>query len=73
MLDMISKIRKRLSIWKGRHISFVGRVTLIKFVLSTIPLYYLSIFKMPLVVGKIIRRIYREFLWGDGCEGKKIA
>jgi len=71
--DMIINIRKRLSKWKGRHLSFAGRVMLIKSVISTIPLYYLSIFKMPVSVGKIIRKLQREFLWGWGHEGRKIA
>jgi len=71
--DMIINIRKRLSKLKGRHLSFAGRVMLIKSVISTIPLYYLSIFKMLVSVGKIIRKLQREFLWGWGHEGRKIA
>jgi len=25
--DMITKIRKRFGLWKGKHLSFIGRVT----------------------------------------------
>ena len=71
--DMIQKIQKRLALWKGKYLSFAGRVTLIKSVLSTIPLYYLSLFKLPICVEKMIRKIQRDFLWGWGHDGRKIA
>jgi len=71
--DMIQKIQKRLALWKGKYLSFAGRVTLIKSVLSTIPLYYLSLFKLPICVEKMIRKIQSDFLWGWGHDGRKIA
>jgi len=71
--DMVTKIRKRLAVWKGKYISFVGRVTLLNSVLSSIPLYYLSLFKISVSVGKTIKGIQRDFLWGWGQEGRKIA
>ena len=40
---MVSKIKKRLAKWKDKHVSLASRATLINFVLSTIPLYYLLI------------------------------
>jgi len=70
---LMSKIRKRLSRWKGRHISFAGRATLIKSVLSVMPLFFISLFKMPSIVRKEIVKIQRDFLWGWGHEGRKIA
>jgi len=70
---MLSKVKKRLVKWKGKHISLVGRVTLISYVLSVIPLYYLSLFKMSIFVSKEINRIQRDFLWGLGHQGRKIA
>jgi len=44
--DMISKTKSKLSSWKGKQLSFAGRVTLIKSFISVVPLYYLSLFKM---------------------------
>ena len=55
--DMVTKIRKRLVVWKGKYISFAGRVTLLNSVLSSIPLYYLSLFKISVSVGKTIKEI----------------
>ena len=70
---MIIRIRKRLARWKGRYISFARRVTLIKSMISSILLYYMSLFKMPMSVINIITRIQREFFWGWGHEGRRIA
>ena len=46
---------------------------MIKSVLSSIPLFFMSLFKLPSgVAGKLVR-IQRNFLWGWGAEGRKIA
>ena len=43
---MLNKIKKILTRWKGRHLSFAGRVSLIKFVIkTTLLLFYLSFSK----------------------------
>ena len=70
---VVSKIRKKLFLWKGRNLSFAGRVCLIKSVINAIPLFYLSFFKAPIGVCKEITNIQRKFLWGWGTEGRKIA
>ena len=70
---VLSKIRKKLSIWKGRNLSFAGRVCLIKSVINAIPLFFLSFFKVPVGVCKEITKLQRKFLWGWGAEGRKIA
>lgn len=43
-------IKRCLSKWKGKHIFFAGIVTLIKFVLSVMPIFYFSLLKLTLVV-----------------------
>ncbi|KAL8472861.1 hypothetical protein ACS0TY_029907 [Phlomoides rotata] len=35
--NLVDKIKKKLEMWNGKHISFAGRITLIQAVLSTIP------------------------------------
>ena len=49
------------------------RIFLIKSVLSSIPLFFMSLFKLPSVVADKLVRIQRNFLWGWGSDGKKIA
>ena len=70
---VVNKIKSILTKWKGRHLSFARRVCLIKSVLTVLPLYYMSLFKMPSSVCEEIRKIQRKFLWGWGVEGRKIA
>lgn len=70
---VISKLQARLSRWKGRHLSFGGRLCLIKAVLSSLPLYYLSFFKMPVGVMSKCNSIMRRFLWGGSEGDAKIA
>ena len=70
---VIEKVQTRLSRWKGRCLTMDGRICLIKSVLSAIPLFFMSLFKLSSrVAGKLIR-IQRDFLWGWGAEGRKIA
>ena len=51
--------------------SFAGRVSLIKPVVTAIPLFYLSLFKAPISIYNRIISIQRRFLWEWGRE--KIA
>jgi len=70
---VLSKIRKKLSVWKGKNLSFAGRVCLIKFIINAVPLFFLSFFKAPIRVCKEITKLQKKFLWGWGTDGKKIA
>lgn len=50
-----------------------GRITLIKSVLANLPVYYLSLFRMPVAVANKIEEIQRKFLLGGGvCEKRKL-
>lgn len=42
---------------------FWGRVTLIKATVSNLPIYYLSLLKIPKGVATEIERIQKQFLW----------
>ena len=48
--EVISKLSSRLSKWKLKTLSIGGRLTLPKSVLTSITLYYMSIFKVPIGV-----------------------
>jgi hypothetical protein len=45
-------IKKRLSSWKGKHLSVGVRLTLINSVLSSLPMYMMSFFSIPKEVLK---------------------
>nr|GFB81632.1 RNA-directed DNA polymerase, eukaryota, reverse transcriptase zinc-binding domain protein [Tanacetum cinerariifolium] len=46
--EVINKVSSRLSKWKMKALSIGGRLTLFKSVLSSIPIFHLSIFKAPI-------------------------
>jgi len=70
---VIEKVQARLSRWKGRSLSMAGRICLIRSVLSSIPLFFMSLFKLPSgVAGKLVK-LQRNFLWGWGADERKIA
>ena len=59
------RYRKRLAAWKTQYRKG-GRITLIRSTLSSLPIYYLSLFRMPRKVCARLERIQRQFLWGGG-------
>ncbi|KAK0598705.1 hypothetical protein LWI29_037213 [Acer saccharum] len=69
---VIDRVHSRLAPWYRKFLSKSGRVVLIKSVLSSIPMYYMSIFKMPVSVANKIERIQRSFLWGDEAVKRKV-
>ena len=65
------KFRKRLASWKSQYISKAGRLTLIQSTLSSLPIYCLSLFRMPASICSRLEKIQREFLWSGGSLAKK--
>nr|GEX52183.1 RNA-directed DNA polymerase, eukaryota, nucleotide-binding alpha-beta plait domain protein [Tanacetum cinerariifolium] len=59
--DVVSKVTYRLSKWKLKTLSIGGRLTLIKSVLTSIPLYQISSFKVPIKVLNTLESIRRKF------------
>ncbi|XP_020262664.1 uncharacterized protein LOC109838650 [Asparagus officinalis] len=60
---LLESFKKKLSLWKNKSLSIGGRLTLLNSVLSSLPLYYMSFFKLPKWLIKAIDRIRRNFLW----------
>ena len=69
---VMERIKKKLSGWKRRFLSYAGRVTLIKSVLSSLPIFYMSLFKIPVCVAKEIDKIHARILWGGDGSHRKI-
>ena len=65
------RFRKRLALWKRQYISKGGRITLIRSTLSSLPIYFMSLFRMPRRVRLRLEQIQRDFVWGGGNFEKK--
>ena len=70
---MVDSIRKRLSGWKCKNLSLGGRLILLKFVLSAIPVYFLSFFKAPSGIISSLDSIFSKKKLGGGEDVRKIA
>ena len=58
------RFQKRLVMWKRQFISKRGRLALIRSTLSSMPIYFMSLFCMPRQVRLRLEKIQRDFLWG---------
>ncbi|CAN1816063.1 Putative ribonuclease H protein At1g65750 [Linum perenne] len=67
---VVACVTNRLAGWKARLLSFGGRLTLLKSVLSSLPVYYMSLFRAPVSVVKRIESIQCRFLW-EGCSEER--
>lgn len=66
----MNRFRSRLVGWKANHLSFRGRLTLIKSVLGFIGNYWMSIYLVSLTIINNLERLRASFLWGadlDDC------
>ena len=66
-----ARMRKRLALWNRQFISKGGRITLIRITLASMPIYLMSLLRMPRVVKLRLEKIQRDFLWGGGALEKR--
>ncbi|GJU84700.1 hypothetical protein Tco_1292246 [Tanacetum coccineum] len=71
--ETINKMKKRLSRWKLNTLSIGGRLTLLKSVLGSTPIYNMSIFKVPKSVLNYMESLRRNFFNGFQEGDRKIA
>ncbi|KAL9672015.1 hypothetical protein QQ045_009589 [Rhodiola kirilowii] len=69
---IIQKFKDKLASWRGASLSMAGRLVLIKSALCSLPLYYASLYKIPLSVVKEMEKIQRQFLWGGSEVRRKL-
>lgn len=64
-------IEKQLEGWQGKFLSLRGRIVLLNSVLSAVPLYQASVYRIPRWVIAQINKFRKKFLWGGvGCKRK---
>ncbi|GJY61398.1 hypothetical protein Tco_0462055 [Tanacetum coccineum] len=69
----VDEVSSRLSKWKLKLLSIDGRLTLLKSVLTSIPLYHMSIFKVPIGVLNHLESIHQNFFYGVDGSDRKLA
>ena len=71
--SVVEKVEQRLEGWKARVLSKGGRLVLLKSVLSAIPTFYLSVFKIPTSIEQQISGLMQRFFWKGSKEGRGLA
>ncbi|KAH1040657.1 hypothetical protein J1N35_042400 [Gossypium stocksii] len=70
---IVDRVERKLLGWKSRSLSWAGRVVLINSMLSSLPIYFMSIFQAPVAVINKTDKIRRKFLWGSEGGRQKMA
>lgn len=63
---VVERMEKRIQGWSSRMLSRGGRLILLRSVLSSIPIYYLSVLRLPAQVERRLNSIQSNFLWQGG-------
>ncbi|GKB80140.1 RNA-directed DNA polymerase, eukaryota, partial [Tanacetum coccineum] len=69
--EVVDRVIARLSKWKIKTLSIGGTLTLLKLVLGSIPIYHMSIFKVPMRVLHRLESIRCHFFNGNDPQGNK--
>ncbi|KAF4358064.1 hypothetical protein G4B88_021813 [Cannabis sativa] len=71
---IIEKISSRLEGWRANLLSQAARMTLIKSVLASVPIYTMSVFLLPRKITNRIDASLRRFWWtGSSKEGRYLS
>lgn len=68
---VIETCKARLASWKRSSLTKAGKLTLIKSVLLSLPVYYFSLFMVPKSVVNKIEKTIRDFLWHNSEDKRK--
>lgn len=63
--ELMTKFDKRISGWRGRLLSFGGKITLLKSVLNALPVHALSVIKPPNKLIQHLEKSMAAFLWNS--------
>lgn len=71
-IPLVQKVSARLTGWGSKLLNIARKLVLVNSVLSSIPIYYMSVFSLPQWALDDLERTRRTFLWqgADPNEGK---
>nr|GFA46005.1 hypothetical protein [Tanacetum cinerariifolium] len=64
--ELLKRVKRRVNDWKNKSLSFAGRAQLIRSVLSSMHIYWASMFILPSSLMYDLEQVIRGFLW---CQG----
>nr|GEV37248.1 RNA-directed DNA polymerase, eukaryota, reverse transcriptase zinc-binding domain protein [Tanacetum cinerariifolium] len=71
--DIVDRVRRRLSKWKMKILSIEGRLTFIKSVLGSMPIFHMLMFKVPTGILRILESLHGKFFNGHKISCKKAS
>ncbi|GJV13201.1 RNA-directed DNA polymerase, eukaryota, reverse transcriptase zinc-binding domain protein [Tanacetum coccineum] len=71
--EVVDRVYARLSKWKMKTLSIGGRLTLLKSVLGSMPIYHMSIFRVPMSVLRRLESIRSHFFNGHDPNSKRTS
>nr|GEV10482.1 RNA-directed DNA polymerase, eukaryota, reverse transcriptase zinc-binding domain protein [Tanacetum cinerariifolium] len=71
--EVVDRVKNRLSKWKMKTLSIGGRLTLLKSVLGSMPIFHMFIFRAPLTVLRTLESIRIQFFKGQELNSKKAS
>ncbi|XP_022014922.1 uncharacterized protein LOC110914438 [Helianthus annuus] len=67
---LVEKMENKITYWGNKFLSFAGKLQLIRSVLSSMHVYWASVFILPKRIIKELERKMKDFLWRSGSVGK---
>lgn len=71
--SVVECFERWLSGWKKGYLSKGGRLTRLCSTLGSLPTYYMSLFRIPVLVANRLEKIQRDFLWARLGDEKNTA
>ena len=65
---LVDSIRKRLTGWRCKSLSFAGRLILVRHVLGSIPTHSLMVFPLPNSTIKAMEALGCNFMWSNSYQ-----
>ncbi|KAJ4793535.1 RNA-directed DNA polymerase (reverse transcriptase)-related family protein [Rhynchospora pubera] len=72
-LILIDRFKAKLDTWSSAFLSFAGRLVLVNTCISSLSIFFMSVFKIPKWVVKILDNTRRSFLWQGRSQKKKLV
>ncbi|MBA0726761.1 hypothetical protein Golax_002568, partial [Gossypium laxum] len=70
---LVDRVRRKLSSWEAKKLSFAGRVTLVQSIPLSIPRYLMQTLMVPTRICNDIERMVQPFIWGCSGDNSKMT